>query len=132
MKGYTVEHSDFWGFGERDRHRGLDPSESADLPVQLDPRLGDHRRMRLPQRRHRHARTPEHESYAAVDHNTIEFLGNTNLIAWQNGTYSHNAEHEQPASAATTMATRWALHVLLHPPDVHHRRPATRLNTYLA
>jgi hypothetical protein len=29
------------------------------------------------------------ESYATVDHNTIEFVGNTNTIAWQNGTYDH-------------------------------------------
>ena len=30
------------------------------------------------------------ESYAVVDQNTIEFIGNTNLIAWQNGTYTHD------------------------------------------
>jgi hypothetical protein len=88
MSGYTVAHSDFWGFGN-----AIDTAGSTQASPQIfhdnwihDSSTGggcgyhnDGIGML----------NNGNESYAVVDHNTIEFLGNTNLIAWQNGTYSH-------------------------------------------
>ena len=88
MRGYTVSHSDFWGFGN-----AIDTAGST----QANPQTFEYNWI------HDSSTTGGcgyhndgigmlnngNESYATVDHNTIEFLGNTNLIAWQNGTYSH-------------------------------------------
>ncbi len=89
MGGYTVEHSDFWGFGN-----AIDTEGST----QANPQIFRYNWI------HDSSTTGGcgyhndgigmlnggSEQYAVVDHNTIEFTGNTNLIAWQNGTYSHD------------------------------------------
>ena len=89
MGGYTVEHGDFWGFGN-----AIDTEGST----QANPQVFKYNWI------HDSSTTGGcgyhndgigmlnggTEDYAVVDHNTIEFTGNTNLIAWQNGTYSHD------------------------------------------
>ena len=91
MKGYTVEYSDFWGFGN-----AIDTSGSS----QAAPQVFEYNWI------HDSSTTGGcgyhndgigmlnngTEDYAVVDHNTIESIGNTNGIAWQNGTYSHDSD----------------------------------------
>ncbi len=90
MRGYTVTRSDFWGFGN-----AIDTEGSTQANPQIftynwihDPSTDE-----SPCGYHNDGiglLNNGSESYAVVDHNTIEFTGNTNLIAWQNGTYSHD------------------------------------------
>ncbi len=89
IQGMTVENSDFWGFGN-----AIDTEGST----QANPQTFRYNWI------HDSSTTGGcgyhndgigmlnggSEQYAVVDHNTIEFTGNTNLIAWQNGTYSHD------------------------------------------
>ena len=106
MHGFTVENSDFWGFGV-----AIDTSGSTQANPQLfhDNWIHD-------------AADPldaggcnyHHdgigmlnggtESYATVDHNTIEFLGSTNLIAWQTAPTA-TSRTPTTSSAATTSCT---------------------------
>jgi len=89
LEGYTVEHSDFWGFGN-----AIDTGGSTQANPQIfkynwfhDAAPGG-----SPCGYHNDGiglLSTNTTSYVTVDHNTLEFLGNTNLIAWQNGTYSH-------------------------------------------
>jgi hypothetical protein len=88
MKGYTVSHSDFWGFGN-----AIDTAGSTQTTPQTFKYNWIHDSVTTGGCGYHNdgigMLNPNSESYATVDHNTIQFLGNTNLIAWQNGTYSH-------------------------------------------
>jgi hypothetical protein len=88
MSGYTVAHSDFWGFGN-----AIDTSGSTQANPQIFHDNWIHDSSTTGGCGYHNdgigMLNNGNESYAVVDHNTIEFLGNTNLIAWQNGTYSH-------------------------------------------
>ena len=88
MKGYTVEHSWFWGFGN-----AIDTAGSTQAAPQIfeynffsdavtDSSCGYHTDGIG-------MLNTNTQSYATVDHNAFSFVGNTNEIAWQNGTYSH-------------------------------------------
>ena len=88
MKGYTVENSWFWGFGN-----AIDTSGSTQASPQIfkynffsdavtDSSCGYHTDGIG-------MLNTATESYATVDHNAFSFIGNTNEIAWQNGSYDH-------------------------------------------
>ena len=130
MEGYTVEHSDFWGFGN-----AIDTAGSTQATPQIfqynwihDSSTGggcgyhnDGIGML----------NPNTESYATVDHNTIEFLGNTNLIAWQNGTYSHIQNTNNLLSGDNVMYAGGRCTSSCTPPN-NITTTGNTLNTYLA
>jgi hypothetical protein len=93
LLGFTVEHSDIWGSGE-----GIDTTGSTESNPQIFTYnwLHDAAPSRAPCSYHTDGIGGQNghvvESYATVDHNTFMFLGNTNEISWQNGTYSNMTE----------------------------------------
>ena len=130
MKGYTVAHSDFWGFGN-----AIDTAGSTQANPQIfhdnwihDSSTGggcgyhnDGIGML----------NNGNESYATVDHNTIQFLGNTNLIAWQNGTYSHIQNTNNLLSGDNVMYAGGRCTSACSPPT-YITSTGNTLNTYLA
>jgi hypothetical protein len=91
ITGFTVEHSDMWGFGNAVDTEG---STQANPQIFKYNWLHDAASPASPCNYHTDGIGAEsgsaNMSYAVTDHNTIEILGNTNDIAWQNGTYSHD------------------------------------------
>ena len=101
-EGYTLEHSDMWGFAEAVDTAG---STQANPQIFEDNWLHD----AAPGYPYYNGSTcgfhidgigyqegcgtsnclPSTESYAVIDDNTMEFLGNGNIIAWQQGSYDH-------------------------------------------
>jgi hypothetical protein len=88
MKGFTVEHSRFWGFGEAIDTAGSTQANPQTFKYNFfsdavqDPVCGYH-----------HdgigLQVTNTTAYVTTDHNAFSFVGNTNEIAWQNGTYDH-------------------------------------------
>jgi hypothetical protein len=91
MKGYTVEYSDFWGFGN-----AIDTSGSTQAAPQVFKYNWIHDSSTTGGCGYHNdgigMLNNGTEDYAVVDHNTIESIGNTNGIAWQNGTYAHDSD----------------------------------------
>ena len=92
IEGMTVEHSNFWGFAEAVDSAG---STQANPQVFKYNWVHDEASGASPCNYHLDGIGLQNigtESYATVDHNTIEMpyeSNAANLIAWQNGTYTH-------------------------------------------
>ena len=130
MKGYTVEHSDFWGFGN-----AIDTAGSTQTTPQTFQYNWIHDSVTTGGCGYHNdgigMLNPNTESYATVDHNTIEFLGNTNLIAWQNGTYSHIQNTNNLLSGDNVMYAGGRCTSSCTPPT-NITTTGNTLNTYLA
>ena len=129
MKGYTVEHSDFWGFGN-----AIDTAGSSQANPQTFKYNWIHDSVTTGGCGYHNdgigMLNPNTESYATVDHNTMEFLGNTNLIAWQNGTYSHIANTNNLLSGDNVMYAGGRCTSSCTPPT-NITSTGNTLNTYL-
>jgi hypothetical protein len=130
MKGYTVEHSDFWGFGN-----AIDTAGSTQTTPQTFQYNWIHDSVTTGGCGYHNdgigMLNNGNESYATVDHNTIEFLGNTNLIAWQNGTYSHIQNTNNLLSGDNVMYAGGRCTSACSPPT-YITSTGNTLNTYLA
>ena len=90
----TVEHSDFWGFGNAIDTEGSTQANPQVFKynwlhdaVENDNGFGNSCGYHVDGIGMLDNGT---EDYAVVDHNTFEFEGNSNEIAWQDGTYAHD------------------------------------------
>jgi hypothetical protein len=130
MSGYTVAHSDFWGFGN-----AIDTAGSTQTNPQIFHDNWIHDSVTTGGCGYHNdgigMLNNGNESYAVVDHNTIEFLGNTNLIAWQNGTYSHNSNTNNLLSGDNVMYAGGRCTSSCSPPT-YITTTGNTLNTYLA
>lgn len=97
VRKLTVTHSDFWGFGNAITTASstqTDPQyfaynwihDTVSDAITTDT-CGYHTDGIGYEGGNSSGSIPE--SYATVDHNTIQMIGNTNDIAWQQGTYDH-------------------------------------------
>ncbi len=88
MTGYTVAHSDFWGFGN-----AIDTAGSTQANPQIFKYNWIHDSVTTGGCGYHNDGIGNlnngTEAYAITDHNNIQFAGNTNDIAWQAGTYTH-------------------------------------------
>jgi hypothetical protein len=88
MTGYTVEHSDFWGFGN-----AIDTAGSTQTNPQIFKYNWIHDSVTTGGCGYHNDGIGNlnngTQAYATTDHNNIQFAGNTNDIAWQAGTYTH-------------------------------------------
>lgn len=96
MTGFTVSHSDFWGFGN-----AIDTSGSTQSTPQIFKYNYIHDVVSDSACAYHTdgigyeggvVGNSKAENYAIIDHNNIQITGNTQTIAWQEGTYSHKQD----------------------------------------